>query len=216
MSTEQRPWWLVISKSKGLVTTVEEEFSPDEQRFIIRGEPVVQGLAWLIWGPVAALLVIILVTGTAIALQVNQQPWQMRFLFIILFLLLPALVWGGVVVGLIRLSRPYLQAIRQTETKECFIRLNRRLGQLVYQTTASPAEKKLAYEDIEQASITYPIGEREGRRGRLILNTSQGTVVLLDETLGTRAQKMDLAHHIGQALAVQPVDKFTPDPQGQP
>ena len=60
MSNYRRPWWLVVNKPAGLVTTVQEESSPGERIFIIRGEPLVQGLVWLTWGPVGALLVILI------------------------------------------------------------------------------------------------------------------------------------------------------------
>ena len=58
MTRYQRPWWLIVNRSGGLKTTVQEETHPGERIFVVRGEPLIQGLAWLIWGPVAALVVV--------------------------------------------------------------------------------------------------------------------------------------------------------------
>ena len=55
MSSYQRPWWLIVNKPAGLITTVKEETDSGERVFIIRGEPLVQGLVWLTWGPTTAL-----------------------------------------------------------------------------------------------------------------------------------------------------------------
>ncbi len=87
----KRPWWLIVNKAGGLITTVQEESSPGERIFIIRGEPLVQGLAWLTWGPVAALLAVVILAGLAINFDVKDQSGAMRALFGAAFLILPAL-----------------------------------------------------------------------------------------------------------------------------
>jgi hypothetical protein len=202
MNAYRRPWWLVVNKPAGLVTTVQEEFEPGEQIFIIRGEPLVQGLAWLTWGPVGALLAVLILTWLAITLNVKEQPGTIRALFIIAFLGLPALAWAGLALTLNRLSQRYLQAERQAEAEECVIRLNQKQRELLYQTGAFPTEKKVAYEHIRQARVAHPIGERGAKAQRLILETEEETVVLLSETLGTHAQKTDLAHRIQHLVTV--------------
>ena len=58
MAQYQRPWWLIVNKTDKLTTIIREEAHLGERIFVIRGEPLVQGLAWLIWGPGAALLVV--------------------------------------------------------------------------------------------------------------------------------------------------------------
>ena len=75
MNNYQRPWWLVVNKSAGLATTIQEEAYPGERIFIIRGKPLVQGLAWLTWGPGGALLAVVILAWLAIAFKVNVQPW---------------------------------------------------------------------------------------------------------------------------------------------
>ena len=124
----------------------------------------------------------------------------MRALFVAAFLILPALAWGGATVALTRLSSRHLQAERQAGSQECIIRLNQKQGKLFYQSTIQPQEKKLAYNDIRQARLTYSIGEQRGKGPRLTLDTNEGTVVLLNETFGTQAQKADLSNEIQQAL----------------
>jgi hypothetical protein len=200
MNTYRRPWWLVVNKPAGLVTIVQEEFEPGEQIFIIRGEPFVQGLAWLTWGPVGALVVVLILTWLVIALNVREQSRTIQAFFIVAFLGLPALAWGGVALALNRLSEKYLQAERQAETEECVIRLNQKQRELFYQTSPSPTEKKVAYDHIRQARVAQPIGERGVKTLRLILETEEGTVVLLSEALGTPAQKTDLVQKIQNAL----------------
>lgn len=200
MTQYQRPWWLIVNKSKGLITTVREEYQPGEHIFIIRGEPLVQGLAWLIWGPIGAVIVAMLLAWLAVTFDVRTQSAGIKILFIALFVLLPAIVWGGIVLLTLSLSRKHLQAARQAEARECVIRLNQRLKALFFETNTPPAEQKLAFQDIHQAQVTHPIGGRDGQKALLLLNTAEGAVVLLDEMLGTQAQKTDLARRIQQAV----------------
>jgi hypothetical protein len=200
MSNYRRPWWLVVNKPAGLVTKVQEESSPGERIFIIRGEPLVQGLVWLTWGPVGALLVILILTWLAISLDVKEQAGTIRALFIVAFLGLPALAWGGGAMTLGRFSEKYLRAEREAETEECVVRLSQEQNGLFYQTTMQPTEKKVAYDNIRQARVARAIGERGSQALRLILDTDEGTLVLLSEALGTQAQKTDLAYEIQQVL----------------
>ncbi len=204
MSKHQRPWWLLVNKPAGLITTVQEESASDEQVFVIRGEPVVQGLAWLTWGPAAALLFIILLTGLAIVFNVRGQSSIMRFFFVAAFLALPALAWGLAIIVFNRLAAKHLQAERKAKSQECRICLNQKRGEFSYQiidqTLASSIEEKLAYGNIRGAKVTPVIGARNRKAMRLILNTDQGMVVLLNEALGTPAQKIDLAREIEALL----------------
>jgi hypothetical protein len=204
VSEYRRPWWLLLNKGAGLVTTVQEEAKPGEQSFIIRGEPLVQGLAWLIWGPVAALLTILVLTWLAVTLNIREQSGTMRVFFIGLFLIIPALVWGGVILMMAQLSKKHVQAIRQAEAQSCTIYLRQRAGELLYQTSAPPTEGKVAYQHIQQAKVTYPIGERGGQKTLLTLKTDEGPLILLNENLGTPAQKNDLAQKIQYALETYP------------
>lgn len=182
------------------MTTVREEFRPGEQIFVIRGEPLVQGLAWLIWGPVGAVVVALLLAWLAMTYQVKEQSVGIKILFIALFVMLPTLIWGGIVLITIRLSRKHIQAARQAEAQECIIRLNQKLKQLFYQTTSPPTEKQFAFNQIQQANVTQPIGEWDGKKTLLTITTNEGAVVLLDEALGNQAQKKDLARRIQQVL----------------
>jgi hypothetical protein len=200
MSKYQRPWWLLVSKSAGLITTVQEESGPNKRVFIIRGEPLVQGLAWLIWGPVGALVLITILTGLAMSLNVRQQSGIFRILFVVAFLGLPGLAWGIVTIVASRLSKKHLQAERRAEAQACIIRLNQQQGQFFYRTPASPTEEKLAYHQIHEVNVTPAIGARDGKSMRLTLDTAQGPIILLNELLGTQAQKVDLAHEIEASL----------------
>lgn len=201
MSDYRRPWWLLVNKTTGLITIVREESSPGERGFIIRGEPIVRGMAWLIWGPVGALIVIGILTGLAIGYNVNQQSLLVRVLFIGAFLWIPAMTWGILTIIANRLSAKHLESERQAEAQECRIRLSYERGELFYQTTTSPETTEiLAREQIRQVKVSPAIGLRDGKSLRLSLDTTKGPIVLLNEELGTQAQKADLAREIQQFL----------------
>ncbi len=196
----RRPWWLIINKSTQLITTIHEETRPGVRIFVIRGEPLIQGLGWLTWGPIGALGTILLLTGLAIALEISERSWLIKIGFIAAFLALPALAWVGLSLVVARLSEKYVQAERQAESRQCLIRLDQNQGELSYQTAGQPEEEKLVYQYIRQAKVTYPIGGRDSRTLLLTLETDNGPLILLNETLGTMNQKMDLAQEIQQAL----------------
>ena len=196
----QRPWWLLVTKSAELVTTIEEETQPGEHVFIIRGAPVVQGLAWLTWGPVGALVGVVLLTTLAILFDLREQTALMKVLFIGAFLLVPALIWVGLTLLVTLRSQKYLQVVREAETQICTICLRQNEGQIRVKRPTSLTDQTIAYADIQQAKVTYPIGEQEGKKTRLTLNTEAGPIILLNETLGTQTQKIDLAQKIQQMV----------------
>lgn len=200
MNPLPRPWWLLVNKSTGLMTTIEEQYRPGEQTFVIRGEPMVQGLSWLTWGPAGAVLSIAVLTGLAIALDVSERSWAFKLLFIAAFVVGPALAWGLVALITVRLAEPYLRAVRQAERQDCTLRLNQEQGQLLYQSTDPAAAWEVAYADIQGVEVTYPIGVREGSRPLLTLHTRRGPLILLDEQLGNKSQKLDLVGKIEAAV----------------
>ncbi len=200
VSDYQQPWWLVVNRPEGLVTTVEEEYTPAGRLFTVRGEPVVQGLAWRTWGPVAALLVVAGLAVLAIGLNVKEQPagW-VRPAFVAAFLALPALAWGATALLLHRAASRYLQAERQAGGQMRLIRLDREgLG---YKSSPQAEEYKLPYGQIGRVRLAR-LGD--GQALRLLLETDSGPVVLLDEGLGTRSQKAELLAEIERALEANP------------
>jgi hypothetical protein len=196
----RRPWWLLVNKSAGLITTLHEETHPGEQVFIIRGEPLVQGLGWLTWGPVGAVLVILLLVGLAMALQVNQQGWAIKGLFIAALLILPALAWVGVSALVARLSARHLQAERQAGAQAGTMVLSQKRGALIYSSSAQPEEQYIPYGDIRQVRVAPPLGATDNHLLRLMVETPTGLLILLNERLGTQNQKLDLAQEIQQAV----------------
>lgn len=201
MSNYRRPWWLVVNRSSRPITTVQEEAHGGERIFIVRGEPVVQGLAWLIWGPLGALVVIVILTWLAIALNVKAQGGATRVLFIFAYLVLPAVAWGVLALVFARLSQKHIRAERQTGAKECVIRLRQKQGEFLYQTSRESPEQKVSFEHIRRVRVAPPIGGRDVKALRLLLETDEERVILIDETWGTPAQKTDLAHELQQAVA---------------
>jgi len=200
VSNYRRPWWLPVNKPAGLMTTIREESTPDERSFVIRGESAAQGLAWLIWGPAAALLVIIALTGLAIHFNIREQSGVVRLFFVAAFLALPALAWAAATLITGRLSAKYLQAEKEAEARECAIRLNHKQRQFIYKISALAAEERLEFSQIRGIRATPAIGVRDGKALQLTLYTDRGKIVLLDEELGTPAQKVDLAREIEAIL----------------
>lgn len=193
MKRDNHPWWLFITQHESWIATVEERARPEERIFIIRAKPAAQSLAWLIWGPVTAVVMVALLVGLAIGLDVRHQPgWMGRTVFIAALLVLPALAWLGTVLLMNRLSARYLQ----TKAQEYLIQLDQKKGLLIYR---NPTEQKIAYADIEGVRTTHPIGEK-GPSLRLTLDTKKGPVTLLDETIGVPVQKRELAREIQATL----------------
>lgn len=196
-----RPWWVISIKTEGLVSTVEEQTKPGERRFIIRGQPGVRDLSAVTWGPVAALMTAFLFAALAVALNMPSLPWVIRAPFIFGFLAAPALAWGAVTLWTMRQSTHHIQAERDAHSREYSITLKTERGELVYTTPTHPeAHIVIRFDAIQQAKVSHPIGGRVGHDLRLTLDTVDGPFTLLDETLGTQAQKTDLAHEIQAAL----------------
>ena len=173
---------------------------PGERTFVIRGEPVVQGLTWLTCGPISALLVISVLTALAVLLDVTGQENIYRVLFIAAFLGLPALAWAITILAANRLSASHLAAIKQAESQECVITLKHRQGILSYKTPQSSQAYQIPYQQIQQAHVIPAIGAQDATMVYLALETDEGTIVLLSESLGSQAQKADLALEIQTAI----------------
>lgn len=200
MSRYQRPWWLVVNKSAGLVTTITEETRLGERVIMVQGEPEIQSLAWLTWGPVAAVLTVLVLAGLALAFNIKEQPNAARGIMIAAFLGLPALGWALATFFLRQLSQKHVQAERQAERQDCTIRINRQNGELGFSGSAQPEEIHLPFAHIQQARTSHALGGRGAKAVRLTLETSDGSLILLNESLGTPAQKADLAAAIQEAL----------------
>jgi hypothetical protein len=200
MSGYQRPWWLLVNRPPGLITTVQEESRPGERTFIIHGEPLVQGLAWLTWGPVSAVLVVLLLAILALVFNVREQSGLVRGVVVAAFIGLPALAWLGATLLLNRLSRKHVRAERQADSQECIISLCQDKAELRFRSSKESEEHRLPYGNIHQVKVTRPVGEQVGKDARLTLYTTDGPITLLDETLGTRIQKVDLASEIQKAV----------------
>lgn len=200
MSSYQKPWWLIVSISQQITSTVRDESRLGERVFVVRGEPHVQGVTWLVCGPISALVIIGGMVGLAVALGVKEQGLLMQILFIVAFFALPALAWGVSVVLVNRASKKHVQAIKAARTQECLIRLNQKDGVLSYQLAGASTEEQLAYTYIESVKATPAVGAQSSKAMNLTLQTEDGPIVLLSEVLGSQVQKVDLAHEIQASL----------------
>lgn len=200
MARYKRPWWLLVNKPAGLKTTVREENRPNERLFIVRGEPVIIGLAWLTWGPAAAVLAVAGMALLTVVLDIRDQAMAVRAAVIAAFLLLPALAWGVVTLILTRLSAPHLEAERQADTQIRYIRLDLARRELGLSSGPETEEIRLPLAAIRRFRVTTPIGATGGQSLLLAAETDTGPVILLDERLGSRAVKIDLAEILNGAL----------------
>ena len=112
----------------------------------------------------------------------------------------------GTTILLNGLSRKHVRAERQVASRECLIRLCQDRAELRFRSSDEPEEHSLPYDNIHQVKVTRPIGEQVGKNARLTLYTSEGPITLLDETLGTHLQKVDLAHEIQKGLQTNAVN----------
>ncbi len=200
MNDYKRPWWLMVNKPPGLITTVSEETSPPHRIFTVQGQPLIQGLAWLTWGPAGAVLTVTILAVVALMLNVKEQSMLARGIIIAAFLILPALVWGAVTMAMTRLARPHLQAEQAADRQSCVIRLNQNLGQITIESNAEGRNFSLAYTDVRQARLTPVVGAKNLNASQLTLETVNGPIIVLPEMLGNQAQKADLANIIQTAL----------------
>jgi hypothetical protein len=200
MNDYKRPWWLIVNKPPGLTTTVSEETSPPHRIFTVQGQPLIQGLAWLTWGPAGAVLTVAILAVAALALNVKEQSMLARGIIIAAFLILPALVWGAVTMAMTRLARSHLQAEQAADRQSCVIRLNQNLGQITIESNAEGRNFSLAYADVRQARLTPVVGAKNLNASQLTLETVSGPIIVLPEALGNQAQKADLANIIQTAL----------------
>ena len=200
MSSYQKPWWLIVSTSQQITSTIRDESRLGERVFVVRGESHVQGLTWLACGPISALVIIGGMVGLAVAFGVKEQGLLTQILFIVAFLALPALAWGVSVVLVNRASKKHVQAIKAAGTQECLIRLNQKDGVLSYQLAGASTEEQLPYTYIQAAKATPAIGAQSSKAMNLTLQTEDGPIVLLPEALGSQVQKVDLAREIQASL----------------
>jgi hypothetical protein len=200
----------MINKPQGLVTSIADQSRPGTRIFVVRGEPIVQGLAWLTCGPVAALLVIAALTGLAIAANSQTQTVLVRIWFVAGFLALPALAWGITIIVANRLSATYVAAIKQTETETYTITLRQTEGLFRYESSVSEQPIELRYEQIHRVHVTPAIGAKDIKSVNLTLETADSTLVLLNEKLGSHAQKTDLALEIENSLKKYAANKNPP------
>ncbi|MDX1520069.1 MAG: hypothetical protein R3264_00400, partial [Anaerolineae bacterium] len=132
--------------------------------------------------------------------DIRAQSWPIKLLFIGIFLIVPGVLWIAFTVLFAHLSRNYLQQVRQAEAQSCTIELDQNENVLSYQSESSMPQK-VAYNTIRKASVTYPVGVRDGDKYLLTLDTTNGPIILLPEALGTQVQKQDLAEKIEQAIS---------------
>jgi hypothetical protein len=136
----------------------------------------------------------------ALAFNVREQSGVARGAMVAAFVGLPALAWIGTTLLLGRLSRKHLRAERQADSQKSVIRLCQDERELRFQPPNDSEEHRLSYGNIQQVKVTRPIGEQVGKNARLTLYTSDGPITLLNETLGTHLQKVDLANEIQKVI----------------
>ena len=201
MVAKQHPGWVFAMKMALLDTTLQEERLPNGKRFIIAGTPVIKNLSWVIYGPIAAALAVLLVGALSWLLNVREQEQTIKLIFVCFFALTPALAWmmAGSFIG--KLAQKYLD--REVEAGKQRVELNLDLEAHTLQKNAEPP---IPFDDIEDfklvtdAGVYYASGENSVNIVNLIAHTKQGRVTLLPKALGSLKQKLQIVSEL-EALA---------------
>ena len=201
MTTKHRPWWLFAMQMSLLDTTIKEDHQPDKKRYIIAGKPVIKNLSWIVYGPVFAVLAVLLVGVLSWALAINRQDATLKLIFVCFLALSPALAWGVMGAVMNKLSQRYLDAEVDAKKQRVELELD-----MTTRALQKDNELPVSFDDIEDfklvadSGVYYTPGENSVTIVNLIANTRQGKVTLLPKQLGSLRQKLQLLSQLEAAV----------------
>jgi hypothetical protein len=183
-----------------LETTLKEDHQPGLKRFIVEGYPQFRSLTWITYGPVLAVIAVIILGGLAWSMDIRTQPSATKMTFVCLMVLVPLLLWA-VGAGLINLlvSRA-LQQERIATSRRVEINLD-----LAEKTLRLNEGQPINFEAISNFKLMtsngvyYEPQEEISPLVQLMMDTNQGQQMILSKELGSTPQKLQLASQL-QAL----------------
>ena len=204
MTTKYRPWWLFAMQMSLLDTTIREDHHPDKKRYIIAGKPVIKNLSWIVYGPVFAVLAVLVVGALSWALAINRQDATLRLIFVCFLALSPALAWAVMGAVMNKVSQRYLDAEVEAKKQRVEIELD-----LATRALQKDNEFPISFDDIEDfklvsdSGVYYTPGENSVTIVNLIANTRQGKVTLLPKALGSLKQKLQIISELEALTAIK-------------
>ncbi len=204
MANKQRPWWLFAMQMPLLDTILREDHQSEQKRFIIEGQPVIKNLSWITYGPIAAVLTLLLVGAATWMLGVNGQAKTTKLAFACLLGLSPLIAWAmaGAAVG--KISQVYINRQIKADAQRAVISLG--LNEKALQLNESPP---ISFDDIEgfklisDSGVYYSPGDGAITIVNLVMNTKQGQITLLPKKLGSLKQKLQLVSQLENVVVVK-------------
>jgi len=195
--SKQRPWWLFAMQMPLLDTILREDHKPGQKRFIIEGKPVIKNLSWITYGPIAAVLALLLVGALTWLLGVNDQAKTTKLAFVCLLGVSPLIAWAlaGALIG--KTAQVYINRQIEANTQRAVIALDLNEKSLqLDETPPTPFADIEGFKLISDSGVYYSPGEDAVTIVNLIMNTKQGQATLLPKELGSLKQKLQLVSQL--------------------
>lgn len=201
METNPLPWWLFSLRLPVLETTIHETGSADRRTFVIEGRPVLKSLHWVIQSPLLAVLSMAALGMLAWALEIKTGSSQIKFAFICLLGIIPALVWGVSGLALGAAIRPQLN--RQAELGRHRVEISLDLARhlLLAEDGSIPLADVSSFALLSDSGLRYHPDQTDTALFNLMVETTGGGQTrLLPKDLGNTRQKLELMGRLKTAL----------------
>lgn len=190
----KRPWYALAMQLPGLETTLNETQDGPVKRFLIEGKPVLRSLAWVAYGPLSAVIGVIVMGILAWALQVSNLEMGNKILFVCFMFALPVMFWfiGGWLASKL-MEKPLLKQ-RESHTQIVKITIDTEAQSIMVNDDPPLSYDQVqAFKLVSDAGFDYEATEEASPMATLIMDTTQGQITLLPKTMGTGQQKQQLA-----------------------
>ncbi|OQY44209.1 MAG: hypothetical protein B6242_13205 [Anaerolineaceae bacterium 4572_78] len=195
----KRPWWVLAVQMPVLKTTIHEYHR--QQKFVIMGEPIIQSLTWIVYGPLFALSSIVIYTVLAWNFEVNTQSLALRLSASCAFILVPMIAWFVGAFIMSKITEPYInrQIKANIQHVEITIDFTKDILQL-NKNKAIPLENIADLQLISDRGEIYSHDAEYNPLLNLIMTTDDEKITILSKELGTRLQKLDLLNKLEKLL----------------
>lgn len=200
----KRPWYALAMQLPGLETTLNETQDGPIKRYVIQGKPELRSLAWVAYGPLSAVVGVIVMGIAAWALQVSDQTTGNKIAFACVMFSLPVIFWfaGGWLASKL-MEKPLLKQ-REAHTETVEITIDTATQSIaVNEEPSMPFTDVSAFKLVTDAGFDYEATEESSPMATLIMDTRQGQITLVRKALGTSQQKQQLASKLRAAVDVR-------------
>ena len=201
MKSVSRPWWALSMQLPLLDTQITQQATPSGKKFTITGTPVLRGFHWIIYGPLAGVILAVLVAALAWTMEVRGAETGTKIGAACLIGAAPLIGWGigGWLAG--KIIEPILAKVAQENVQTAIIAID-----LEKQIIQLNQEATIPIESIRQWMLVTPTGAQHlpgattGAAVSLVVETDSGHIVLLPQSLGTSGQKQQLLTQLRAAI----------------